>query len=329
MGETGRASLAGRTGAQDAVTVSTLLRQAQAALAETLRIPAAGARIEARMLLARALGDVSHAWLIAHEGDATPVGRQAEFDTLLQRRLAGEPIAYILGEREFFGLNFKVTPAVLIPRPETELLVELALKHLPSPGLAATLSRERKRGWGRGCEFRVLDLGTGSGAIALTIAHARPDVEVTAVDASQQALEVARENMLRLNLKNVHLLRSDWFSALDCQRFDMIVSNPPYIAAGDAHLAQGDLRFEPASALASGPDGLDDIRHIVAAAPGHLRSGGWLLFEHGYDQAAQARELLQQGGFSAVFSTRDLGGIERVSGGRAARAGCRNKTVSK
>jgi release factor glutamine methyltransferase len=239
----------------------------------------------------------------------------AAYRKLLQRRLAGEPLAYILGEREFFGLNFKVTPATLIPRPDTELLVELALARIPkpSPGLTATLSRERERGWGRG--FRVLDLGTGSGAIALAIAHARSDVKVTAVDASPEALDVARENARRLNIANTHLLRSDWFSALAGNRFDLIVSNPPYIADGDAHLTQGDLRFEPCAALASGADGLDDIRRIVVDSREHLNPGGWLLFEHGYDQAGRVRELLGAAGYAGVFSARDLAGIERVSGG--------------
>ncbi len=167
-------------------------------------------------------------------------------------------------------------------------------------------------------KLRVLDLGTGSGAIALSIAHARPNIEVTAVDASPDALEVARLNARVLDLDNVRLVQSDWFAALAGECFDMIVSNPPYIASVDVHLKQGDLRFEPISALASGNDGLDDIRRIVAAAPAHLQPGGWLMFEHGYDQAAKVRELLQQAGLNGVFSARDLAGIERVSGGRAA-----------
>lgn len=272
------------------------LREARTALASSLSLEANEARLEAQILMQHALG-ASRAWLIAHEQDGIPDEQRLLFEALLQRRLSGEPIAYILGSREFYGLDFLVTPATLIPRPDTELLVELALERLPQQG-------------------RVLDLGTGSGAIALSIAHARPDAEVTALDASEEALEVARGNSRRLNLANVRLLHSDWFSALNTARFDLIVSNPPYVAAGDPHLTQGDLRFEPASALASGPDGLDDIRRIINDAASHLKPGGWLLFEHGYDQAAKVRALLEASGYEAIFSARDLAGIERASGGR-------------
>lgn len=251
------------------------------------------------MLLCRALGNVNRAWLLAHAHNTLSAEQCAAFETLLQRRLAGEPIAYILGEREFFGLNFKVTPAVLIPRPETELLVELALARLPRSG-------------------RVLDLGTGSGAIALSIAHMRTDAEVWACDASLEALRVARENAQRLQLSRVHLVESDWFSALASLRFDLVVSNPPYIAEGDPHLAQGDLRFEPAQALSAGPDGMDDIHRIIEQASAHLHPGGWLLFEHGYDQAGKIRTLLTEAGYTEVFSARDHADIERVSGGRSA-----------
>lgn len=272
--------------------------QAQAALSGELALSSGEARIEAQVLLMRAFGDVSRAWLIAHQKDMVAPEHLAIFETFLNRRLAGEPVAYILGEREFYGLTFKVSPATLIPRPETELLVELALQRIPKQGA-----------------YRVLDLGAGSGAIALSIAHTRPDIEMVAVDASAAALEVAQFNMQQLGLGNVRLLHSDWFSALRGERFDMIVSNPPYIAAADTHLKQGDVRFEPCSALASGADGLDDIRRICAQAKAHLNTNGWLLFEHGYDQAAQVRELLQQSGFDEIFSARDLAGIERVSGG--------------
>ena len=291
------------------MTVGRLMVQAQAALAGALGLAPSEARIEVQMLLARALGDVARAWLLAHEQDPVAPERQAAFNSLLDRRLVGEPVAYILGEREFFGLTFKVTPATLIPRPETELLVEMALQHLPSPQPSPASGR------GRGSLFRVLDLGTGSGAIALSIAHARPEAEVLACDASFAALAVACANAQRLGIANAALLQSNWYSALAAQRFDLIVSNPPYVAAGDPHLQHGDLRFEPPAALASGSDGLEDIRHIVAGAPAHLHPGGWLLLEHGYDQAAQVRELLREAGLVEVFSARDLSGIERVSGG--------------
>jgi len=296
--------------------LQSLLTHDKAALEAALGLDASSARIEVQCLL-QAVLRVNRAHLLTHPEQTLDAGQQVRYAALFERRLSGEPLAYILGEREFYGLMFRVTPATLIPRPDTELLVELALQRIPSPDLAATLSRERERGWGRGSLFRVLDLGTGSGAIALSIAHARPDIEVTAVDASQDALEVARENAQRLNIGNAHLLRSDWFSALAGERFDLIVSNPPYIADSDAHLAQGDLRFEPRGALASGADGLDDIRRIVADAKEHLNAGGWLLFEHGYDQAGRARELLSAAGYAEVFSARDLAGIERVSGGLA------------
>lgn len=266
-------------------------------LQNTLSLTAQAARMEVQMLL-QAVLKVSRAYLLAHPERELSEAEEAAYRALLQRRLAGEPMAHILGEREFFGLSFKVTPATLIPRPETELLVELALARLPPQG-------------------RVLDLGTGSGAIALSIAHARPDVEVVAVDASAAALEVARENARRLNnICNTSFVQSDWFSALSGQRFDLIVSNPPYIAAGDEHLAQGDLRFEPMTALASGVDGLDDIRRIIAGAGAHIDAGGWLLLEHGYDQADAVRNLLLKNSFAEVFCANDLAGIERVSGGR-------------
>ncbi len=286
-----------RADPDQAARLQSLLTQDKAALEASLGLDSGAARIEIQMLLQQVLG-VSRAYLLAYPEQSLNEAQAAAYRTLLQRRLAGEPLAYILGEREFFGLTFRVTPATLIPRADTELLVELALARIPPHSV-----------------LRMLDLGTGSGAIALSIAHARPDVEVTAVDASQETLDVARKNARHLNTGNVRLLRSDWFSALTGERFDLIVSNPPYIADGDAHLAQGDLRFEPRAALASGADGLDDIRRIVAGAKQHLNAGGWLLFEHGYDQAEPVRELLRQHGYAEVLSARDLAGIERVSGG--------------
>ena len=264
----------------------------------TLDLGAATARIEVQSLLQQVLA-APRSHLLAHPEQVLTAAQQAAYDGLLQRRLRGEPVAYILGEREFFGLNLKVTPATLIPRPDTELLVELALQRIPAHG-----------------RFRVLDLGTGSGAIALSIAHARPEAQVTAVDASAAALAVARENALRLGIRNVDMVCSDWFAALEGRRYGLIVSNPPYVAAGDEHLVQGDLRFEPASALVSGADGLDDIRRIVDQAGRFLEDASWLLLEHGYDQAGAVRVLLEQCGYVGVFSAGDMAGIARVSGGK-------------
>lgn len=281
------------------LNIQTILFRDSAALESTLALESSSARIEVQCLLQQVLG-VARSYLFAHPERILNDAEELAYQALLQRRLKGEPIAYILGEREFFGLNLNVSPATLIPRPDTELLVELALERLP-----------------RGT-VRVLDMGTGSGAIALAIAHQRADAEVWACDASVAALAVASENARRLAVANARFVESNWFSALSGQRFDIIVSNPPYIAAADPHLKQGDVRFEPLSALASGADGLDDIRHIVAQADTHLESNGWLLLEHGYDQAAQVRELLRHSGFAGVFSARDLSGIERCSGGRRA-----------
>jgi release factor glutamine methyltransferase len=302
-----------------------------AKLAAALALDVGSARLEVQYLLQHVLKR-PRAWLLAHPETTLDPAQQSGHGAMLQRRLQGEPMAYILGEREFFGLTFRVTPATLIPRPETELLVELALERMAQERIC-----------------RVLDLGTGSGAIALSIAQARPEARVTAVDASADALAVARENARRLLgqsaapdtsvpaepvearlsvhnatipvrtgavIGNVCLLQSEWFSGLAGEKFDLIVANPPYVAADDPHLTMGDLRFEPASALVAGPDGLDDIRRIVAEAPAHLEPGGWLLLEHGYDQAAAIARLLQAAGLSDAFTARDLAGIERVSGAR-------------
>ena len=221
------------------------------------------------------------------------------FRSLVERRAAGEPLAYLLGCREFFGLRFKVTSDVLIPRPETELLVESALEKIPVD--------ENKR---------VLDLGTGCGNVATTIALARPSALVTAVDISRAALEVALANTRLLNAENVRLIVADWFSELQDETFDIIVANPPYVAERDPHLDAGDLRFEPRTALVSGHDGLAAIRKIISAAPRYLAPGGWLLFEHGFDQSRACLALLRAHGFADVFSAKDLAGIPRVSGGR-------------
>jgi release factor glutamine methyltransferase len=262
-------------------------------LVETSELPSS----EARLLVAHALGR-DRAWLLAHADDpidAAPVERAR---ALLGRRRAGEPIAYILGRREFHGLDLMVTPDVLIPRPETELLVDLALGRI-----------------GRGAG-RVLDLGTGSGAIAIAVACAAPRAEVWATEASPAALAVARANTARF-APRVHLVLSDWFAALAGERFDLVAANPPYVAAEDPHLGQGDVRFEPRAALVGGKDGLDCIRHVVSEARGHLTAGGWLLFEHGHNQSDGARALLEAAGYRQVKSWPDLAGIPRVSGGHA------------
>jgi len=286
-------------------SIQNLLSQDTAKLASSLALEASSARIEVQCLLQTAL-HVPRVYLLAHPEYCLSVAELIHYNELLQRRLNGEPIAYILGEREFFGMTFKVTPATLIPRPDTELLVELALQRLPASESCA-----------------VLDLGTGSGAIALAIAHARPQDEVLACDASASALAVAQENARALGLPGVKFVQSNWFAALGDQRFNLIVSNPPYIAAGDPHMAQGDVCFEPVSALVSGEDGLDDIRHIISQSATHLLAGGCLLLEHGYDQAERVRSLLQEAGFDAVLSARDLAGIERASGGRMGFERCR------
>lgn len=258
------------------------------------------ARHEAEILLAHALGR-DRAWLFSH-ADFVPDGEvEARFRALMAARGRGEPVAYLLGQRGFWTLDLKVTRDVLIPRAETELLVELALERIPADA-----------------SFEVADLGTGSGAIALAIASERPATLIVATDFSAAALEIARSNATDLAIGNVEFAQGDWCAALAGRRFDLIVSNPPYIAADDAHLAQGDLRFEPASALASGADGLDAIRAIVEAAPAHLRPSAWLLFEHGYDQGERARAILEQHGFLRIESWRDIAGNERISGGQRA-----------
>ncbi len=258
-----------------------------------LRLPLAP--LENRILLCHAM-KLNRVGLITQSERQLTDDEAARLNALVARRQHGEPIAYIVGQREFFGLPFRVTDAVLIPRPDTELLVELALERLPPQG-------------------RVLDMGTGSGAIAVAIAHSRKDASVTALDVSSAALDVARDNA-RTNGAAVRLLESDWYSAVDGETFDLLVSNPPYIAAGDLHLEQGDLRFEPTGALTDHADGLAALRTIIAGAHGRLVSGGWLLMEHGYDQAAQVRDLLTSNRYNEVQSWRDLAGIERVSGGK-------------
>ena len=277
--------------------LNTLLKAAQQTLRIELSIDADEAGFDVRLLLQQVL-NVNHAWLISHAHDALSAEQMNAFNALFERRLAGEPTAYILGQREFYGLNLKTTSATLIPRPDTEILVESALAKMPT-----------------GTPTNVLDLGTGSGAIALAIASQRRLANITAVDFSEEALQVAQGNAVSLNLNHVAFMQSSWFDALANLKFDLIVSNPPYIAKDDVHLQQGDLRFEPITALASGIDGLDDIRVIVANAPQHLNQNGWLMLEHGYDQAGAVSRLLADRGFTQVSHALDLAGIQRVTMG--------------
>lgn len=273
-------------------TITDALRRMTGAPAVTL--------IEARALLRHVLG-CDDGYLIAHGGEVLSVPQQEAFEALTARRRSGEPVAYLTGSREFCGMEFKVTPGVLIPRPETEGLVELVLERVPPQA-----------------EARVLDLGTGSGCVAIAIARMRPRAQIVAVDAAPAAIALARENAAHHGTRNIRILRGDWFAAVTRQRFDVIAANPPYVAAADPHLAEGDLRFEPRQALVAGPDGMECISAIVAVAREHLNAGGWVLFEHGHDQGARARALLGRAGFTREVRTwPDLAGLERISGAQA------------
>ena len=258
------------------------------------------ARAEAELLLAQVL-QRSRTWLFAWPEFEPDAGQRAAFERLITARGESQPIAYLTGHRAFWSLDLAVSPAVLIPRPETELLVELALARIAPDASCA-----------------IADLGTGSGAIALALAHERPHARVFATDANAEALDVARCNAERLGIANIAFAQGDWCAALGDACFDLIVSNPPYVANGDHHLEQGDLCHEPRAALASGDDGLDAIRCIVRDTPAHLRHGAGLLLEHGWKQGAAVRDLLRRAGFIAVVSHHDLEGRERVSGGRVA-----------
>lgn len=279
-------------------TVRTTWAEAQHRLIKTLSLEGNEAKFEAQLLLQNVL-NVNRAWLLAHESDALQDKIKADFESLLARRLLGEPIAYILGQREFFGLNLIVTPDTLIPRPDTETLVETALDKIPTD-----------------TPFTLLDLGTGTGAVALAIAEHRPEAQVTAIDASSGALDIAKRNANQLDLTQVDFRLSNWFSALEGERFNLIVSNPPYIEQHDIHLTQGDLRFEPMSALASGTDGLDDIRQIVDNCLLHLHPQGWLMLEHGYNQAHLVTDLMAQSGLIDITTIKDLGANDRVTIGK-------------
>ncbi|MCW4454108.1 peptide chain release factor N(5)-glutamine methyltransferase [Flavobacterium sp. MXW15] len=273
-------------------TVAELLKQG------AQRLSGDDARHEAELLLLHALG-CERAWLFAHATDPVTAEAAARYGELLSARTAGRPLAYLTGRRGFWTLDLQVSGDTLIPRPETELLVEQALARLPADA-----------------PLRVADLGTGSGAIALSIASERPLASVVATDLLGPTLAMAVRNAQAHAVDNVWFRRGSWYAALGRDRFDMIVSNPPYIAADDPHLQQGDLRFEPAAALASGRDGLDAIREIVAGAPAHLVPGGWLLLEHGWDQGEAIRALLRQAGFAEVATQRDLEDRDRVTLGR-------------
>ncbi len=277
-------------------TLRQLLHDGRQAL-EAVDNPAAAPRLEAELLLARCLGQ-GRSYLFAHADDPAPESAADTFRELIDRRVEGEPIAYMTGEQEFWSLPLKVNPAVLIPRPETELLVELALERLP---LDRTL--------------RVADIGTGSGAIALAIASERPQAEVHAVDLSPEALDVARDNAKHLGLSTVTFHRGSWCEPLDGD-FDAVVSNPPYVRSDDAYLETGDLRFEPRVALTPGDDELLAFRSIARGAEERLRPGGWLLFEHGFDQGEAVRKLLLERGWETVATLQDLAHQDRVTLGR-------------
>lgn len=256
---------------------------------------------EARMLLLHVLERPTHdrAWLVTHDGDDVPTEAAGRFEQMLHRRLQGEPMAYLTGHKPFYGLDLAVDARVLDPRDDTETLVDWALELCP-PEPRAT-------------RWRLIDLGTGSGAIALALAQQRPAAKVTAIDRSTDALAVAASNAQRLNLP-LRLLEGSWFAPVGGEQFDLIVSNPPYIREDDPHLQA--LTHEPHGALVSGADGLADIRQLIAQAPDYLVPGGWLLLEHGWDQAVTVRELLASAGFERVQSRQDLAGIERCSGGQ-------------
>lgn len=279
------------------MNVVQLLDDAAGRIALALGLEKREARLEARILGSHTWS-VDPAWLIAHGTDPIPPARSDAFHALVAQRLDGHPIAYLIGTREFYGRPFRVSPDVLIPRPDTELLVDLALKRLP---------HDRP--------MDILDLGTGSGCIAVTLALECPRARVTATDRSTPALAMAQWNALSLATP-VAFLISDWFTALEGQRFDLIVSNPPYIATTDHHLTQGDVRYEPMTALTAGHDGLDDLRRVIDGARRHLKPGGWILLEHGHDQAAAVRGLLERNSFQVIQSWTDLAGIPRVSGGK-------------
>lgn len=278
-----------------ASTIDQIIRQATLQLAASSPSP----HLDAEVLIMHVTG-LTRTTLITHAHATLAPEHETRLHELLARRAHGEPIAYLTGRREFWSLDLNVTPDVLIPRPETELLVEQALAHIPEDS-----------------DWIVADLGTGSGAVALAIATERPHCRLIATDNSATALAVARGNAARLGIANVQFRHGKWLKPLAGMRLDVIVSNPPYVRVNDPHLTQGDVRFEPESALVAGVDGLDAIRCIAADAASCLRPGGWLLFEHGYDQAMAVRALLEAHGYDKVASCRDTAGHERVTAGRS------------
>jgi release factor glutamine methyltransferase len=259
------------------------------------------ARLDAELLLADTL-ERPRTWLHAWPEAELEPDIAESYDQRIARRAAGEPIAYLLGEREFWSLTFTVTPDALIPRPETEGLVRIALDHLRTRSVT---------------QPRILDLGTGSGCVAVALAHERPDARVTAVEAAAPALALARGNAARHGVVNVEFIEGGWFAPLKARRFDIIVSNPPYVASGDPHLAAGDVRFEPVTALDGGPDGLDALREIAAGAPHHLNTGGLVAVEHGADQGEAMRGLFSAEGLVDVETHDDAAGLPRITAGRA------------
>lgn len=282
------------------LTASPTLRQLLALGRQRLEAaenPAGAPRLEAELLLANIFGK-DRGYLFAHADDPAPETAMHAYGDLIDRRARGEPIAYITGEQEFWSLPLEVNESVLVPRPETELLVELALERLPADR-----------------ETRVADIGTGSGAIALALARERPLADVIGTDISPDALKLAGKNAARLAISNVRFLPGAWCAPLQ-GTWQLIVSNPPYIAEGDPHLSRGDLRFEPRIALTPGRDGLSAFRTLAGEARSHLRPGGWLLFEHGFDQAEALRELLSDSGFTGIQTRQDFNGLDRVTLGQ-------------
>ena len=272
------------------MTIEQFIKQAQFALAAS-----PSPRLDTEVLVMHVTG-LTRAQLITRAEQVLSADQEQNLNSLLARRAQGEPIAYLTGQREFWSMALRVTPDVLIPRPETELLVEQALARIPQD-----------------TEWTIADLGTGSGAIALAIAKERPRCHVVATDTSERALAVARANAMRLGIRNIEFRQGEWFAPLGGRQFDIIVSNPPYVAANDPHLGEGDVRFEPRAALVSGRDGLDAIRTIATSAGAHLKPGGWLLLEHGYDQSGVIAQLLKSAGYGQTALYRDLAGQPRIS----------------